>query len=180
MPAIVANHFVLALVMRHRDGAVLALQRLAAGAAQHHRRISAPVEQHHDLLFMFQPLADFLRQLARDDLLVSGFLELLAHVDDFDFRQRTPLHAIRQLDQRILVFLGVEVRLQRGRGRSEHDNRARHLSPHHRHIARMIARRLFLFIRGILLFIDDDERQIADRREHRRPRSRPPPALRRA
>ena len=55
--AVVAFHAVRALVMRHRNRAVLALQRLAAGAAQRHRRISPPVEQHHDLLFAFEPLA---------------------------------------------------------------------------------------------------------------------------
>ena len=62
--AIMAFHLVFAFVVRHRDGAILALQRLAARAAQHHRRVSAPVEQHHDLLFLFQPLANFLRQFA--------------------------------------------------------------------------------------------------------------------
>ena len=102
--AIVADHFVLALVMGERDGAVLAFEFLAASAAQDDGRISAAVEQHHDLLFAVEALSDFGRQLARDDLLVAGFLELLAHVDDFDFGQRTLLDAVGQFDQRILVL----------------------------------------------------------------------------
>ena len=152
-------------------------RRLAASAAQHHRRISAPVEQHHDLLFFFQPLADFLRQFARDDLLLSRLLKLLPHVDNLDFRQRTHLHAVGQLHQRIFVFLRVVVRLERWRGRAQHHDRSRHLRPHHRHIARVIARRFFLLVRRILLLVDNDERKIADRREHRRPRSRHHPRL---
>jgi len=47
----------------HGDGAVLALHVLAAGAAQHHGGVSAPVEQHHDLLFAFEPFFDLGRQL---------------------------------------------------------------------------------------------------------------------
>src|ERR1700677_2781771 len=41
--AIVANHFVLTLVMRHRDGAILAFQFLPAPAAQRDRTLPAPI-----------------------------------------------------------------------------------------------------------------------------------------
>ncbi len=95
------------LVMRKRDGAVLALQRLAAGAAEHDRRIAAAVEQHHHLFFALEAVFDFLRQLARDDLLVAGFLKLLAHVDDFNFRQRALLHAVGKLQQLVRFFLAL-------------------------------------------------------------------------
>ncbi len=153
--------------MGERDGAVLAFEFLAAGAAQHDGRISAAVEQHHDLLFAVETLLDFGRQLARDDLLVPGFLELLAHVDDFDFRQRTLLHAVGQLDQRILILLGVEIRFQRRRGRTEHDDGIRHLGAHHGDVAGVVARRFFLLVRGIVFFVDDDQREIGDRGEDR-------------
>ena len=111
MAAIVAFHFVLALVMSHRHGAILALQGLAAGAAQHHGRISAAIEEDHDLLFFLQALTNFFRQLARNDLLFACFLKLLAHIDDLDFGQRTLLDAVGQLNQRIFIFLGVVIRL---------------------------------------------------------------------
>ena len=80
-----AFHFAGAFVMGERDSAVLAFQGLATGATQHYRRIASAVEEYHDLLVPFQALADLLGQLARDHLLVAGFLELLAHVDDFDY-----------------------------------------------------------------------------------------------
>ena len=169
--AIVADHFVLALVMGERDGAVLAFELLAASAAEHDGRISAAVEQHHDLLFALEPLFDFGGEFARDDLLVAGLLELLAHVDDFDFGQRTLLHAIGQFDQRIFIFLRVEIRLQRRRGRAQHDDGIRHLGAHHGNIAGVIARRFFLLVGGVVLFVDDDEREIGDRRKDRRARA---------
>ena len=97
--AVVANHFVFALVMGERDGAVPAFELLAAGAAEDDRRISAAVEQDHDLLFTVEALFDFGGEFARDDLLVPGFLELLAHVDDFDFGQRALLDAVGQFDR---------------------------------------------------------------------------------
>ena len=41
-----------------------------------------------------EALFDFGGQFARNDLLVAGFLELLPHVDDFDFGQRTLFNAV--------------------------------------------------------------------------------------
>ena len=169
--AIVADHFVLALVMGERDGAVLAFKLLAAGAAEHDRRISAAVEQHHDLLFAVEALFDFGGELARDDLLVTGFLKLLAHVDDFDFGQRTLLDAIGQFDQRVFIFLRVEVGLERRRGRAQHDDGVRHLGAHHGDVAGVVARRFFLLVGRVVLFVDDDQREIGDRRKDGRARA---------
>ena len=84
--------------MGERDGAVLAFELFAAGSAEHDRRISAAVEQDHDLLFAVETLFDLGGEFARDDLLVAGLLKLLAHVDDFDFGQRALLHAVGEFD----------------------------------------------------------------------------------
>jgi hypothetical protein len=164
---IVANHFVLALVMSERDGAVLAFERLAAGAAQHHRRISPAIEQNHDLLFAVEALFDLRGEFARDDLLVAGFLEFLPHVDDLDLGQRTLLHAVGQLDQRVFIFLRVEIRFQRGRRRTQDHDCIRHLGAHHGNVAGVVARRLLLLVGGIVFFVDDDQREIGNRGEDR-------------
>ena len=157
--------------MGERDGAVLAFEFLAAGAAEHDGRISAAVEQDHDLLFAVEALFDFGGKFARDDLLVAGLLKFLAHVDDFDFGQRTLFDAIGQFDQRVLVLLRVEVGLERRRGRAEHDDGIRHLGAHDGDVAGVVARRFFLLVGGVVLFVDDDEREIGDRREDRRARA---------
>src|SRR5205814_7639174 len=99
-------------MMRECNGAVLAFQSFATCPAQHDGRISAAIEQYHYLLFLLAPLTNFLRQLARDHLLVPGLLELLAHVDDLDFRHRPPLYAIGQFEQRVRSLLWLEVGLQ--------------------------------------------------------------------
>src|SRR5580704_5973842 len=92
--AIVADHLVLALMVGKSDGAILALELFSAGAAEDDGGISAAVEQDHDLLFAFKTIFDLGGELAGDDLLVAGFLELEAHVHDFDFGQRALLDAI--------------------------------------------------------------------------------------
>ena len=80
-----ADHLVLALMVGKRDGAILALELFAAGATKDYRGISAAVEQDHDLLFAFKTIFDLGGEFAGDDLLVARFLELEAHVHDFDF-----------------------------------------------------------------------------------------------
>ncbi len=111
MAAVVAFHSAIALVVRHRDSAVLTFKFLSARAAQNDRRVPAAVEENHHLLAFFETFADFLGEFARDHLLLPGFLKLLAHVDDLDFRERPFLDAIGQLDERVLMFLGVVIRL---------------------------------------------------------------------
>ncbi len=169
--AVVADHFVLALVMGERDGAVLAFEFLAAGAAENDGGISAAVEQDHDLLFAVEALFDFGSEFARDDLLLAGFLEFLAHVDDFDFGQRALLDTIGEFDERVFVLLRVEIRLQRRRGRAHHDDGVRHLRAHDGDVAGVVARSFFLLVGRVVLFVDDDQREIGDRGEDRRPRA---------
>ena len=73
--------------------------------------------------------------------------------------------------QRVLVLFRVVVGLERGRRRAQHDHRVRHLGPHHRYIAGVVARSFFLFVGGILFLVDDDKSQVADRSEDRRTRA---------
>src|SRR5581483_8192949 len=167
VPAVMTFHFACLLVVGERNGAVLALQRLAAGTTEYDRRIPPTIEQDHDLLLTVQALFDLLHQLARDDLLVTRLLELLPHVDDFDLRQWPLLNPVRHVDQRVLIPGGVEVRLQRWRRRSENYDGIRHLAPNHRHVARVIARRLFLLVGRVVLLVNDDEREISYRSKHR-------------
>ena len=106
---VVALHPPLRLMVRQRDGAVLALERFAASATQDHRGISAAVEQHHSLLFSLKAQANLLNQLARNHLLMAGLLKLLPHVHQFNFREWTLLHPVRHFKQRIAVLFRVEI-----------------------------------------------------------------------
>src|SRR3954451_12436340 len=107
-----ADHLVLSLVVSKCDGAVVAFEFAAAGAAKNDRGISPPVEQNHNLLAAFKTIFDFLGELARDDLLMPGILKLQPHIDNLHFGERTLLYTIGQFDQSIFVRLGIEVGLK--------------------------------------------------------------------
>jgi len=104
--------------------------------------------------------------LRRYDLLAAGLLKFLPHVDNLDFRQGPLFHSVGQFEQLVFALLGVEVRLQRRCGRSQHYGCVRHFGPHHRHISGVIARHFLLLVRGVLLLVHDDQGQIRDRSEH--------------
>ncbi len=176
--AVMAFQPLLALMQRHADGTVAAFDGGAAGATEHHRRIAAAIEQHHRLLAAPQAFREFLRQPRRDHALAlagAGLRrgcahELGPHVHDLHFRQRTLLHALAQLDEPILLLARVVERFQRRRRRAQHNRRAGELAAHYRDVARVIARRLFLLVTRVLLFINDDECQVTHRREDGRAR----------
>src|SRR5262249_3757757 len=85
--AVVALHAAVAFVVSHCDGAVLAFKTFAAATTKSERRISTTVEQYHDLLFSVETIFDFTGQLTGNYLFVSRLLELLPHIDGFNFRE---------------------------------------------------------------------------------------------
>ena len=75
--AVVAQHAPVAPVIGQRDRAVDALHALAAGAAGDEAGKSAPVEQQHGLLAVFQALPSPLHQRARKGGLLARLQKLL-------------------------------------------------------------------------------------------------------
>ena len=59
------------------------------------------------------------------------------------------------------------ITLQRRRGASQNHDAFLNLRAHDGDIARVIARRFFLFVGGLVFFIDDNQPEIFQRREHR-------------
>ncbi len=64
---------------------------------------------------------------------------------------------------RVLAALGVVAAFETGRGRAEDHHRAGIARANQGHIAALIARRLLLFIALIVLFVDDNQAQVAER-----------------
>jgi hypothetical protein len=95
-------------------------------------------------------------------LFVAGLLEFLAHVDDFDLRERALFNAVGQLDKRILIFLRVEIRLERWSCRAEHDDSVGHLGAHDGGVAGVVAWRFFLLVGSVVFLVDDDEGEVGD------------------
>src|SRR5581483_5629210 len=161
-----AFHFSRLLVVGEGDGAVLTLEGLAASTAEDYGRVAAAIEQHHHLLAALEAILNFLRELAGDDLFVPGFLEFLAHVEELDFGQGAVLYAVGELEKSVLVLSCIEIRFQGRSGGAEHDDRIGHLGAHDGDIAGMIARHFLLLVGGVLLLVDDDEREVTDGREN--------------
>ncbi len=148
------------LVVRQSDGAVLALQLFAAGAADHGKGVAAAIEQDHRLLAAIERRARLLDQRARKELVLAGLLKLLAHVDQFDCGQRPVHHAIKQLDACIFAARGVLPAFQRRRGRTQHRDRAGQFGAHHGHVAGVVARRLLLLITLVVLLVDQNQAEV--------------------
>jgi hypothetical protein len=97
---------------------------------------------------------------------------VLAQVDDGRARGQRLARAPRQRQPRVPAGFHVLQRLERGCGGTEHDRHAGALRAQHRQVARRITEAaLVLLERSVVLFVDDDEPEIGDRREHRRARA---------
>ena len=95
-----------------------------------------------------------------------------AGVDRAHRRHRAPRVArSSRRRERVAALARVGVALERGRRGAEHDGNAEALRATHGHVARRVAQALLLLVRGIVLLVDDDEPEVAERREHREPRS---------
>src|SRR5207249_11520516 len=71
-----------------------------------------------------------------------------------------------QLQERVTAALRIMPTLEGWRGRSENDGDFLKTGAHHRHVARVIARRRFLLEAAFMFFVDDNEPQFAGGREH--------------
>ena len=77
---------------------------------------------------------------------------------------------IFQLQVFVLTGGGFPTRLKRGCGRAEDHHRAARLSPLDGRFAGVVARNAVLLVRGVMLFVDDQDAQVFERGEHRRSR----------
>src|SRR5215831_12216109 len=133
-------------MVRESDCAVPALELLAAGTADDGKGVAAPVEQNDGLLAALEGLSCLLDERAGEKLLLASLLKFPAHIDQFDFGQRTILDAVVHLDPGVLAKRGVLPALERWRGRAEDDDGSGKLCPHDRDIAGIVARRLLLLV----------------------------------
>ena len=142
---------------------------MAAVPAQHDRRGPAPVE-HEDRLLTGRRVErpERGRQVARDEAAHPG-RQLGPEVDDLDGR-RGPDRADRQHDPVVDAGPRPADAVDGGRGRPEHDRRARQLAQPDRHVARLEPRCPVALVRGIVLLVDDDEPDIGQRSDDGQPR----------
>ena len=105
-----------------------------------------------------------------------------AQIDDLDLGHGGAGGARGQRKQADSALVGSMVRLDRGRGAPEDAHRTGVLRPEQGHVAGVIAKALVLLERRVVLFVDDDQPEIGDRRKQRGARAdrhlHPPPAER--
>src|SRR5262245_9925806 len=141
---------------------------IAAAPAEHEGRIASAVEQHQRLLAALVIFREAGERLVREYPLLAVFLENPAHVDGMDFGQRAPADALVEFQIGVFASVRVVERLHRGRGAAQDDRGVGQTRAHNRRVAPVIARRLFLFVRGLVLFVDDDKADVFQRREDAR------------
>ena len=167
LAAVVADEPPALLVHRARDAAPAAAEVLAALAAQEERREPAPGLQEDRLLAAREHLLESLEQRAGEERhsLLVGPGGLPPEVHDRDFRQRAPRDALGQDEALEPARLRGVPRLH-GRGRRAEDERRSVLLRAQRdHVAGVVARRLALLVRGVLLLVDDEQARVRDRSE---------------
>ena len=80
-------------------------------------------------------------------------------------------NAIGQFDERVLALLRVEIGFERRCRRTQDNHRIGHLGPHDSYVAGVVTGRFFLFVGGVLLFINNDQCQIGHWGENSRART---------
>ena len=63
---------------------------------------------------------------------------------------------------------GVDVALDRRRGRGEHDGELAEAAAHHRHVAALVVHAVLLLEAAVVLLVDDDEAEVLEGQEQRR------------
>ena len=149
-----------------RDGAVLALDLFAAGAAHDDERVAAAVEQDDDLLAAVERGLRFFDELAGEDAVPgrSRWNSVRMSTSSTAGSGRS-MHAVEHLDAGVAAALGVGPGFERGRGGAEDDDGVVELGAHHGDVAAVVARRLFLLVAGVVLLVDEDEAEVGHGRE---------------
>ena len=153
-----------AAVQRHARVAVRAGGCPAAGAAKQAGRVAAAIQKHDHLPAGLEVPPHGLHRRLRQPLIARD----AAQVHETHARGPCGAGPLRQGQPRIAPLRHVLERLERRRGRSEHDGYLRALRPPDCQIARRVAEAFLLLVGGVVLLIDHDEAELVERGEYRR------------
>ena len=95
-----------------------------------------------------------------------SFASFLTQIDNAHERHLLLVHALRERNEPVLSDRRVVITLQRRRGAAENDNALLDLCAHDCDVACVIPRRFLLFVGRLVFFIDNDQPEILQRREH--------------
>ncbi len=153
-------------VVGEGDGAVVALDDVAAGGTLKGAGEAAAVEEDDDLFVRFEAFLDGSTKDIRDDgISALVFLGLDAHVDDACQGEGGSVGAFGEFDELVFAESGVLEGLERGGGGAENDGALFEVAANDGEIPGVVFGRVFLFVGGFVFFIDDDETGVLEGRE---------------
>ena len=167
--ALMAQQTFLEPVLHHTRVAMIATDLMPTGSADRHRRIAPAVDKQKRLLAFFQTRAHFGLQRWGNPL--RRWEILVAHVDGAHIGQDRWPKPRSQLDPIIFTCVRVCPTLKAWRCRCQHNPRAAEACAQNRHIAGVIEHAVILLVRGVMLFIDDDQSEVLIRQKQRRART---------
>ena len=135
-------------------------------AAQRERRIAATIEEQKRLLAAGQRSLHRLGEPRRDE--AAARRTFGPQVDRLDGGKVLVAEPLGQMHAGVAAASGVDLGLDRRCRRYQHDRDVRSARAHHRHVAGMVARAVFLLVGGVVLLIDHDQPEIAVRQKQRR------------
>ncbi len=152
--AMVADELLPKAVIDQPGIAIRAGEAETAGAAQSERRIPAAIEKQQRLLAALERRLHFAGEERRDE--AAARRRRRAQIDRFDRRQTLTAETLRQREPQVTAAPRIDFALDRRRRRGEHYRDFGDMTAHHRHVAGVIMHAVFLFVGGVVLFVDDD------------------------
>ena len=166
-----AHELVAPFVIGERNGARGAFGHIAAIAAEDKVRETALVQQQNRLAPRVKRARQRLGQRTRKHG-ARAFREFLRHVYDVHLGKGLAVRPFGQGDAMPQgVGLAAAKRFDRRRGAAQHERGAMALRHPRRDVARVVARRAFLLVGVLVLFVDDDQAQPLHRAEQRAARA---------
>jgi len=163
----VADEALFGTVVGEGDGAVVALDDVSTGRALEGAGEAAAIQKDDDLFTVFEAFFDGSTKDFGDNgvaaLLLSGFD---AHVDDTGQGERGTVGPLGEMGEVVFAEEGVVVGFERRGGGAEENGALLEVATNDGEVACVVFRRVFLFVGGLVFFIDDDEAQVDDRGEN--------------
>ena len=143
---------------------------MAAVSAEENRRPPASLHEEDHLLTAINGLAEQLAETAREKgaALLTRFGRLAAEIDQLDLGQLTTRHPAGQPQMPGETALDQRRGLHRGGCGGKNHRHPEVLRRHQGKVAGVVARRILLFVRGVVLLVDHDQTEVLERREKRR------------
>ena len=156
-------------MVRQGDFAVRAGEGMSAFRTDEEGMKTPTVEKKEGLFPRCQGFTDRLDERAGEQRREPLFVPLRAEIDHLDVGEGPIVDPRGEGQVAVTPFGGVMITLDRRRGGSEDYRRPREPAPHQGKVAGVVPEPFVLFVRGVMLFVHDDQTEVTHRRKEGRP-----------